>query len=225
MSQPKRLINSVDALSDFRRAMENRGLIPEPGRDLIADGKFHRADVIGKKRGNRDGSYLFRLQPVPFGVFNNWIDGYGNDIWLPHIKRELTAAERREVDEAVNQWRREDQKQRAEANAEARTKAKDMWRRGVAPDDDHEYCRRKGIKPRGLRMFRFRSGATPLLVPMYDDDGKLCNLHFIHEDGHKHGLRGGPVNGCHYWICKPQHADTDTIVICEGWSAYDRPHG
>jgi putative DNA primase/helicase len=218
MSQPKRLINSVDALSDFRRAMENRGLIPEPGRDLIADGKFHRADVIGKKRGNRDGSYLFRLQPVPFGVFNNWIDGYGNDIWLPHIKRELTAAERREVDEAVNQWRREDQKQRAEANAEARTKAKDMWRRGVAPDDDHEYCRRKGIKPRGLRMFRFRSGATPLLVPMYDDDGKLCNLHFIHEDGHKHGLRGGPVNGCHYWICKPQHADTDTIVICEGWS-------
>jgi hypothetical protein len=67
-------------------------------------------------------------------------------------------------------------------------------------------------------MVHFDEGDT-LLVPIYNEKNKLVNLQFIHEDGHKHFLKGGQMQGCHYWVTKPKVAEVNnTIVVGEGWA-------
>ena len=114
--------------------------------------------------------------------------------------------------------RDDDARVRAKARAEARVKARRMWRDAEKATSDHVYCQRKNVKPRGLRAFRFKNGSRPLLVPMWGEDRKLQNLQFIHADGRKHGLKGGRQSDCHRWVKKPSDGDGNTICICEGWA-------
>jgi phage/plasmid primase-like uncharacterized protein len=210
--------NPANARREFLDAMARRGLELSAMKNLEADGRYHRCDVADKKGGNRDGSYVFSLTPIPHGAFNNWTDERGYESWCAQYgKRELTAAERREIDEEIAKARRQDQKARARANAEARIRAKSMWGKALTAPDNHPYCQRKGVKPSRLKIFRFKDGGQPLLIPMYAE-GKLWNLQFIRDDGDKHGLKGGRVTGCHFWICKPTETDSKVIVICEGWA-------
>src|SRR5258707_859146 len=62
-------------------------------------------------------------------------------------------------------------------------------------------------------------------VPMFDEEGKLRNVHFIHEDGQKHSIKGGQHKDTHHWIKQPKKIESQTILVCEGWatgkSAFD----
>jgi putative DNA primase/helicase len=100
-----------EVLDRFAEAMRKRGLIPP--RDIQADGKIHRCDVIGK-RGKNDGSYLlFPTGKVPAGGFQNFKDGLGWENWRYDLGRQtLTAAEEYDL-----------QKKRASAEQERAEKA------------------------------------------------------------------------------------------------------
>jgi phage/plasmid primase-like uncharacterized protein len=211
-------INPQDARTEFTAAMRGRGLaLSQDG--LIADGEFHRCNVASKGRnGVNDGSYVLHLSPVPHGAFTNWTDGRGFTRWRFKTSRKaLTAEEEREIERAMAKARTTYAKERATLRAEARVKAKNMWA-DAEEASDHEYCGRKEVEPYGLRTIRFKDGDQPLLVPMRDAKGKLVNLQFIHTNGDKHGLKGGPQKDCHYWVAMPEGTKSNTIVVCEGWA-------
>lgn len=119
----------------------------------------------------------------------------------------------------------EEAREQRTKRAKAAKEAKARWRAAENAPSDHPYCVRKGVRPDGLRMEPWRNDANPLLVPMYDEEGKLRNVHFIHANGEKHSIRGGQQKDAHYWIKTPKGVENKTILVCEGWatgkSAFD----
>jgi putative DNA primase/helicase len=199
--------------------MRDRGLQLLAGQTTVnADGQCHRCDVAGKKSGNRDGTYVLHLDPVPHGGFNNWTDGRRWENWSPNYKYELTDAERQQIIDAGNKANEHDKKLQAEINEEARIKARNMSQAADPAPDSYAYCQRKGVKPDVLKMYTFKKTVdTSLLVPVYDDHGKMLSLQFIDRDGKKIFLKGSRAGGGHFWIHKPKQTN-DTIIVCEGWA-------
>src|SRR5262249_35802228 len=105
---------------------------------------------------------------------------------------------------------------RAEMMAKAAVKARGMWK-NAQPAEDYPYCQDKGVKPRGLRFYRFRNGDEVLLVPTFNEDEKLVNLQMIHPDGAKRFLKGGQYTNTHCWI-NPPDEDESLIYLAEGWA-------
>ena len=132
-------------------------------------------------------------------------------------ERPLTPAEQNEICRAIKAAEDEYEKLRAKLQAEAAIKARRMWDDADKASSDHRYCARKQVAPHKLKMWRFQDGGNPLLVPMYSE-GKLRNSQFVHLDGRKHGLKGGQVSDCHFWIARPDKVEEQVIVICEGWA-------
>ena len=65
--------------ADFRHAMEAAGIATQA--DIVADGKLHRFDVEGDKRGSKSGWYV--LHPDPWvGVFGCYKRNI-NEKWRP----------------------------------------------------------------------------------------------------------------------------------------------
>ena len=214
--------NPFDPKSDFLAAMRGRGLALRPLEHLRADGHIHRCDVPAKgSAGSYDGSYCLHIHDNwASGWFTNWIDGRGAESWHSYRDRNaLTPKEWEEIREAEEHARSESEAELAKLRILARKKARSMWNDAREASSSHPYCKRKRLKPDGLRMWQFKDGDNPLLVPMRDKNGKLVNLQFIHEDSSKHGLKGGPQKDVHYWINKPDKSRDDrSIYVCEGWA-------
>jgi phage/plasmid primase-like uncharacterized protein len=129
---------SADAQSQFLRAMNDRNLTLAPGESLCADGHWHRADVVGKRRGNRDGSYILYLKPIPHGCINNWTDSCGAQGWHEQSKyNELTAVERKQIDEAGAKLSTEGAREQARTQARVQVKAQRMWRDAEPASPNH----------------------------------------------------------------------------------------
>jgi phage/plasmid primase-like uncharacterized protein len=216
-----RNINS-EATSQFLAAMARRGLQLSALQGLNPDGHFHRCDVAHKdKHGVGDGSYLLRLHPIPHGVINNWTDQKGAESWrYERSGWKPTAAELAEIKSAMKAAKSAHDRERAKLQAEAAIKANRMWNDADAASPNHRYCRDKKVEPTHLRMWRFKDGGNPLLIPLRNHKGKIVNLQFIHTDGRKHGLKGGQASDCHFWIALPSEVGdkVKTIVVCEGWA-------
>ncbi len=72
------------------------------------------------------------------------------------------------------------------------------------------YLKIKKIGSHGLREYKGN-----LVVPAYDQDGKLWTLQFISATGEKRFLAGGRKKGCYFTIGLLDNADK--IFICEGY--------
>jgi phage/plasmid primase-like uncharacterized protein len=114
-----------------------------------------------------------------------------------------------QLNDEVEQGRRAEQDQAA-------IKAKHRWRNAQAASSLHPYLAHKGVAPDGLKMEAWHDGRNPLLVPLYDEKGKLRNLQLIYVSGEKRFLRGGQVKNTHYWISRPEDGESNTICIAEG---------
>jgi putative DNA primase/helicase len=111
----------------------------------------------------------------------------------------------------------------ASAREQAREEANRIWKAAKPAWDRHAYCKRKGVQPAGLKM-ELRNSASPLLIPVYDEKASRVNIQFVHTDGKKHYIAGGPSKDCHYWIAKPGEVSSKTILICEGWATGASAH-
>jgi phage/plasmid primase-like uncharacterized protein len=204
-------------LPQFRAAMAERNLTLSRGKQLVSDGQWQRCDVIDKKPGNNDGSYKLCVDgPAPWGLLKNWTDGKEIDYWRGESTRDLTDAERKELERRVQAARLEAEKQAAEARAEARKQARAMWRNAKPASASHPYLKAKKIKPHGLRV---DNGC--LLVPMEapDDDEEPVNLQFIDRKVNngkcdKWFLRGGRAKGCFFTI----EGKGPDVVVAEGFA-------
>jgi phage/plasmid primase-like uncharacterized protein len=204
----------TEALEQFRAALVGRELVLPANKDFVADGNWHRCDVLSNgSRGKDDGTYLLTLDGrIPWGLFRNWTDGRGVDHWRGKPTRALTEAERAQLEREIEQRRREHEKAAAAAAAEAREKAWHIWEdRAKAAPSDHPYLKTKGIAPRDIRIYH---GA--LVVPMYADGADIANLQLIFEDGRKSFLKGGRTKGCFFPM--PVEKNDGPIVIGEGFA-------
>ena len=77
----------------FRAALAHRDIVPPD--ELIADGKLHRCDAVGRG-GKGDAAYVLHLDGVSAGGFQNWRDGIGWQDWRADIGRSLSPAEQEE---------------------------------------------------------------------------------------------------------------------------------
>jgi putative DNA primase/helicase len=210
-------------LNQFREEMKTHCL-DVPG-DLIADGKWQRCNATNKEHGHgkNDGRYVLHLDGVPCGLFINYTIDSEVRKWVYKRDQPLTDVEQRELAEKIKRNRREASVLLEKERTKARVEAKQLWDKSKPAWEQHPYCKRKGVRPTGLKMER-RDSASPLLVPVYDKENKLVNIQFIETDGRKHCITGGPLRDCHYWIVKPNEVRSKTILVGEGWATAKSTH-
>lgn len=204
-------VNTDENFRQFLAVMQSRNLSLTPGKQLIADGQWHRCDVTNKTHGNNDGSYvLYTDGPVPWGLYQNWTDGKDPDYWRGDRDRQLADAELEELDRRMEETRVEAERQAAEMAARAAERAKELWDRAKEASPDHPYLKQKKIKPHGVRV----DECDRLLVPMYSPDGELVNLQLIDDEGSKCFLRRGRAKGCWFEIT----GQGGTVIAAEGFA-------
>jgi phage/plasmid primase-like uncharacterized protein len=213
---PGTSIDVTKAHERFKEAMRQRGVIPP--HQLLADGKIHRCDVVGK-HGKADGAYLlFDSGKVPAGGFQNWKDGLGWENWHFDIGRQLSPSEQREIEFKRNAAARERMEQEKLDIATASRRALYIWSR-AREETNHGYLTGKGIAPSGARVLQ-----TALTVPARTIDGDLRGLQFIDAHGNKLWMKGSRPSGAFHQISEHRSVSEgragafETVVICEGFA-------
>ena len=189
----------------FNTAMLDHGI--NPPDNLIGDSVLHRFYVEGDRKGTLNGAYILHCDNKPSGWAMSFKTGV-SFTWTLSGKREpMTAAMKRQIDDA----RQIRQLEQATAHQLAAEKARHIWDKAtpIIEQSQHPYLVKKCIKPHGARLYR-----DALVLPLVDKTDTIVNLQFINADGTKRFLSGGRKKGCYSPIGEP----TETILICEGWA-------
>nr|AFK88985.1 aldehyde dehydrogenase [Acetobacter pasteurianus] len=202
-------ISEADAINEFADALRQAGLIVRG--TPIMDGRRHRVDVEGEKRGRRSGMYIAHLDDFPAGYIHN--HKTGDEIrWKasrPLVNlSDAERAARREKLERDRAAREAERQKREEAVA---WKAAAIWRR-AKPATKHPYLQKKDVFSHGLRI----DTRGNLLVPMRGPDGKLWNLQTITPDGQKRFMKDGRKAGTSAPL--GSIGDKGPIVVAEGYA-------
>lgn len=208
-----------EAISDFLAFMRTEGVeVVDTGSFIaeITSGEVIRFDCAGDKRNSKNGWAKLYLDDRPAGAFGNWRAGI-NRRWTSGTANELSAEERRKLRAEWDQKKIERERIQREAQEEATRDAAGLWRMARAASADHPYIARKKLDPAPLRQ----DGET-LLVPMFDDDGRLWNLQRIKPDGEKRFLFGARVDGL-FTVLGDFTGNRD-VVIGEGYATMDSVH-
>lgn len=238
-------MNEHDIIDQFLAAMRSAGIVPafKPGQGIEfgpdRDGKPHRFHVEGDGKGSRNGWYVLFADGVPAGQFGSWRTGVVQS-WCAKDFKELTSDERRDIEQRMEQAKRERERDQRAREGEAARQANLIWL-DAAPvvGDDHPYLQRKGIRSHGLRVTDwpvrngdgevFRHIANTLLIPVMDIAGKITSLQAIFpaKDAafgrDKDFLKDGRKRGCFYMIGVPPQS-SGKLVICEGYATGETIH-
>lgn len=200
-----------DAIADFIKAMEMEGIKPvEPIAQRLSSGELIRFRCDGDGKGRQNGWAKLYLDERPAGAFGNYRMAISRK-WRVDSDRTLTPAEREAMQREWAAAKAKRQEERDRTQAEAARDAADMWRSAAPARADHPYVERKRLDPAPLRQI-----GDVLLIPMFDVEGRLCNLQRIRTDGTKRFIRGGRTEGLFCLIAGEQLRDT--LCIGEGYS-------
>ncbi|MBP7867104.1 MAG: DUF927 domain-containing protein [Acidobacteria bacterium] len=203
----------ADPVEAFKDRLEAQGL----GRpDVVPDGRLHRFDTPGEKRGRKSGWLIYHPEGIPSGAFGSWKSGESHK-WSHRELSSLRPEERDEFRRRMVQarWARQEARQ-AEQGA-ARERAREIWENAGPERGDHPYLVRKGVRPYGLR----RRGET-LVIPARNAEGELQTLAFIDPAGAKRYLAGGCKAGCVHLIGEPD--GLSPIGLAEGYATAASVH-
>jgi len=189
-------------------------------------GRLVRCRADGDKGRKTSGWYVLhelRLdsgQVVTVGRYGNWKRYGPESMAVTFDGAGLSAAERERL-------AREQDRLRADAEAERQARAADAARRaaGIWPKlpeaGASAYLDRKKVRAYGVRFSR-----GSIVVPVRDAGGALVGLQFIAPDGGKKFLTGTPKRGCWHLIGEPP-APTDErglLWIAEGYATAATVH-
>lgn len=224
-------MNPGVVIDQFRKAMRADGIAFDG--ELIADGKVHRFDAEGDRRGRKDAWYVLHGDGVPNGTFGHWQRGM-KGAWCAKSDEQMTPEERAEQARRIEAARvaREEEDRKRKTNAARKAAA--LWRAAAPASADHAYLRRKGVQPHGLRVATWRKWhrdeagewierliADALLVPIREVGGALRSLEAIFpekgDDGRdKDFLPGGEKAGCLYML--GELVPDGVALLCEGFA-------
>ena len=200
----------LDAVEQFRSALEGRGIIPPA--EIIADGEIHRCKAQGRS-GDADASYLLHLDGIAAGGFQNWTDGLGWADWREDVGRTTTPLEEQAHRAHVGATRKQREVEDQKRHAEARERAARIWQ-AASPCEEHPYLTKKGIRAHGASLAKEGHYAGHLVIPVKDSKGTIHTLQFIGPDGGKWFLAGGRKQGGYWSLGRPG----PIIYICEGFA-------
>lgn len=174
--------------------MSELGLLPRlvRDRDLIIDGRIHRYDIDGQKRGSKNGAYLIYSDGRPSGFFQDWSNPDAKYTWSIDFPE---GAYSKPSDFDIKKWQEEREKKRLEdekKQEDAAELARIKFENAQAGVFEHEYLTKKGlVSPHGVRL----SNDGRLLVPLVNADMKITSLQFIGTDGRKMFMGDGKTQG------------------------------
>ncbi len=172
-----------------------------------AFGKFYRA-----------GAYWLKMIGSGVAVFGNWSTSEKATWFADDLPTDpASIAERKRLIKLETQRIAMQQEKVWE---EAAIRARHTWLDVcIAPDLQHPYLRKKGLKPFGLRQY-----SDSLAVPVYNlRTGKIQSLQFIAPKKHpvtkqdKRFLAGGKTKEGFY-ANRPINLSDKRIIIAEGWA-------
>ncbi|MEZ5450316.1 MAG: toprim domain-containing protein [Thiolinea sp.] len=207
-------IHSVSALystshySDvegFKQFAQGYGLpIPE----ISADGKIHRFQVEGDKRGTRNGWYVYFSYPVAAGAVGSWKTGE-SFTWCAKSTKHLTYAEREALRRQYQQARDQRAREHEQEQQAAAIKARAILQKATPAQADHAYLLRKRMPADGLKVYK-----DSILAELRDIHGTLHSLQFIKPDGGKFFLSNGRIKGVFHTFGSLE--DSPVIYLAEG---------
>ena len=143
-----------------------------------------------------------------FGDFVNDISDY----IFPRADNTLTKDEYIKHKNSIEQAQREAKEEQERCYLEVSTQAQKIWQELTKVQDDHPYLFRKQVASYNLR---YNVKTNGLVIPLYDDNGKIWSLQYINEAGEKKFLFGGRKKGCYFGISKPLN---NKLLVCEGYA-------
>lgn len=197
---------------DLIAQMEAVGIVID--RQLRWDGKIVRLRLQGKK--DRSCWVVGKtINGKQYATFGDWSGQFPNQKWTNDGINQVVCSE---------QWREQqllaEQRRIYEQEISQKTAAKiatQMWNEAIpAEPGEHLYLIKKQVQPHGLRVLR-----DELLVPYYDEQGKISTVQRIWPDGRKQLHKNGRIQGCCHIIPPTDNNNTNyanAIYICEGWA-------
>ncbi len=199
---------ALNVEQQFSAVMAEHGLVPS---EVVADGRLHRFDGPGEKRGKHSGWYVLHADGIAAGVFGDWRTGL-TETWSAQGQRGMTSAERQEYRQRIEQSKATAAAERAELAELAYRKCVMLWDQAEPALPSHSYVAAKAITPEGAKQI-----GQVLLIPLRDTAGVLRSLQFIQPDGSKRFKSGGTVAGC-YCVIGAETGVSGPLLICEGWA-------
>lgn len=213
---------SGDAIDNALAQLTSAGLLVDL---LQIDGRLHRVDIDGVRKGKKAGWYIcnwFRLdngRQVVVGSFGIWV---GDDPGAMKLEFERSTG----FSQAEHERLRDEQKRLADAQqqdreaqrAEAARRAEALF--AALPDHGAvPYLQRKQVRMYGCRIGRNGVLVVPLRRPF---TAALVGLQFIHADGSKKFITGTAKTGAAHLI--GDLADSPTVVLAEGYATAASVH-
>lgn len=228
--------------ADFIDAMRSAGVAIDTaspgGPHPVADGKWHRADAIGKKKKrNQHVRYFLHTDGIPAGFFTDVQAGI-EDSWCAKKPATMTKEERDGLKKATEEARRLRAEERAKEIEAAQANAAEIMKATVKATPDHGYLTKKGLPVfPGLRVLPKAAKYTPygeeeaktvaagsLVVPAYSAASALMGLQFIRADGGKLFMKGMAKEGSYHPIGRAPTEEDGVILISEGYATAARLH-
>lgn len=209
---------NADAISEFITFMTANGVEPaEPIAAALASGALIRFDCKGDRKGRKNGWAILHLDSRPVGAFGSHKLNTGTLKWIAGTEGPaLSQAEREALQREWREAQRRREADRRDAAQAAAITARGIWSGGSNPaSPDHPYAVRKLLQVAPLRQ-----SGNQLLIPMFDDEGAICNLQRIAPDGTKRFLKGGRVDGAFSLVGLIDNRTTE-VVIAEGYASAD----
>ncbi|PJE09591.1 zincin-like metallopeptidase domain-containing protein [Legionella sp.] len=182
---------ALSPILEFSEALISLGCILSANHPIM-DGKTHRIETLGDKKGEKAGFYVAHLDEHPAGYIKNnrtgaelkWTSkGYS---FSPEEKKALYASSK-----AKRQARLAEQK---EGHEQVASRLKEQMTNLLPATQDNPYLSNKGITP-FLDIFTDKEGLTTY-IPAYDGKGKLWTMQTINEEGIKRFAKGSRKEGC-----------------------------
>lgn len=202
----------VNSIESFKTAIYAAGLQPP---EIIQPGKFHRFPGFDKKKGD-DAGWCKLFDDLRGGVFGDFSTGL-EEHWQIEQGRSYSAQERQAFKQKIEAERKARDTEQLRQYEVAATKAAEILAMAKGDPSEHPYALKKSI-PLGPRVKRGawsqRGWDDALLIPIYNEDGKIWTLEAINVNGDKDYLKGGRKRGSFHPLGKIR--DAGRVLIGEG---------
>lgn len=213
----------------FLDAMQEHGLLPDPGK--IAPGVFYRFPGAGKSKTSLSG-WCKLFDDCRGGVFGDYSAANIKGSWQDSQGKKMSLAEEKAYLAKVEKAYQESREATKRNQARGASNALKIWEAASPAPADHPYLVKKGIsglddsfqEKKGALVFgsvRLYQGPLAirdmacngsLLIPAFDETGKLATLAFIQEDGEKRFLTGCKKGGSFFMIGLPNNALDNALI-------------
>lgn len=221
---PAKEIKNIPPLppqQEFAQALRNTGLIIEG--DPVMDGKIQRVAVENGKPGARDGAYCAQLYTN--GSAAGWLQNHKTSTQEKCVAtgHALSTEQKQSLrkDAELQKEARQQEIQAEQQKAMKRAYAK--WMNAEPASKDHPYLQNKGVDASNLRQDKQGN----LLVPGWNEQGRLQTLQMISPTGGKWYEKGCPKSGA-FCMIEDKNAEKSTeekdkntegeILIAEGYA-------